>query len=360
MNLMHFLKQPFWHATAGDYLAFALIVVLALLLKKPFSRLLAWMCSGLAIRASGGKYRGLFRSLIRKPLEWLFAVIAFFYAFNFIAAPLHHVKLLRWHRKGGEDVVRASFLLDKLFVFFGIIFFILLLSRLVDFFYRAQAEHARLQLQRARAQILPLVRDMLKILLWTIGFFWMLGSVFAVNIPALITGLGIGGVALALAAKESIENFFAAFTILTDKPFSLDDSVRLGALEGRVERIGFRSTRLRTVDGTTLIIPNKKLVDENLENLSARERLVVRLSVPVKYTSPPQSAEALLSRIQQSVAALPEVDPPVTAAVDAFTENAFVVLVTYSLPPALPLPVQARVKAQAAERVFAAITADPL
>jgi MscS family membrane protein len=356
-SIFHFLKQPFWHAKVGDYLAFLLITLLAFLLKKPFARLLAKLTSGIATRLSGGKYRGLFRSLIRKPLEWLFAVVVLFYALNFIEAPLYRIRLLRWHGKDGHNVVRASFLLDKLFIFFGIVFLTLLLSRIIDFIYRAQAEHARLQLQRARAQILPLLRDMLKIVLWTMGFFWMLGSVFSVNIPALITGLGIGGVALALAAKESIENFFAAFTILADKPFAVDDSIRLGALEGKVERIGFRSTRLRTIDGTVLIIPNKKLVDDNLENLSAREQLVLRLSVPVKYTAPPYALDDLLERIRKSVAALPEVNPPVSAAVDSFTENAFVVLVTYTVSPSLAPATLGRVKAQAAERVYAEITA---
>ncbi|MBS1614841.1 MAG: mechanosensitive ion channel family protein [Bacteroidetes bacterium] len=352
-----FLKQPLWYATTGDYLAFAAILLLTFFLKKPVSRLLARLSSGLAIRQSGSKYRGLYRSLIRKPLEWLFFVIVLFYAFNFIEEPLHRITLLRWHSKGNREVLHASALLDKLFVFFGIIFFILLLSRLLDFIYRSQAERARIQMQRARAQVLPLLRDVLKIVLWVIGFFWMLGSVFGVNIPALITGLGIGGVALALAAKETIENFLAAFTILADKSFGLDDNIRLGALEGRVERIGFRSTRLRSADGTLFIIPNKKLVDENLENLSTEGQLTVRLSLPLKYSIPPFQIDELLARLKSNISMEAEVLNKPDVTVDSYTENAFVLLISYTLPGNLSLAEQKQIKSAIAARAYVEITA---
>lgn len=351
-----FLAQEFWGATIGDYLAFLTIVLVALLLKKPFSRLIARLSSGLATRFSGGKYRTLFRSLVRKPVEWLFAIVLLFYSLNFIEEPLNNITLLHWHSKQGYNIVRVPMLIDKLFSFFGIVFVTLLLSRIIDFFYRAHAERAHHQSERERTQLLPLMRDVLKIILWTIGFFWILGVVFQVNIPALITGLGIGGVALALAAKESIENFFAAFTILADKPFAVDDTIKLGALEGKVERIGFRSTRLRTGDGSLLIIPNKKLVDESLENLSARASLHVRLAIPVKYSVPPQLLDSILSEIRQSVSQMPEVQPPVQIAVDSFTENAFVLALAYELPANIDTATATRVKAEVAEKVYKAIT----
>jgi MscS family membrane protein len=350
-----FLDQKFWGATVGDYCAFLGIILAALLLKKPFSRLLARISASIATRFSGGKYRTLFRSLIRKPLEWLFAVILFFYAFNFIEEPLNNVVLLHWHRKDQESIVYASRIIDHLFAFFAIVFTTLLLSRITDFLYRAQVGRAHQQLDRERAQLMPLIRDVVKIVLWTIGFFWMLGVVFHVNIPALITGLGIGGVALALAAKESLENLLASFTILADKPFSVADTVRLGTLEGKVERIGFRSTRLRTDDGSLLIIPNKKLVDESLENLSARASLHVRLTIPVKYSTPPQQPDQLLEQIRRSVSSIPEVHPPVQVAIESFTEAAFVLGLSYELSPSLAANDAALIKAKAAEHVYRAI-----
>ncbi len=354
-----FLGHDFLGATIGDYIAFAFIALAALLLKKPFARLVARITSSLATRLSGGKYRTLFRSLIRKPVEWLFAIILLFYAFNFIEVPLNSIVLLHWNGKSPGSALRASDIAEHLFAFFGIVFTTLLVSRLVDFFYRAQEGRAHHRAERERAQLIPLLKDVVKIILWTMGFFWLLGVVFHVNIPALITGLGIGGVALALAAKESIENLFASFTILADKPFTVGDTVKLAALEGVVERIGFRSSRLRTPDGSLLIIPNKKLVDESLENLSARATLHVRLAVPVKYTTPPMDADALIARIRSTVAAVRHVERTTQVAIESFTEAAFVIGLSYELSPVLSTPEMAAVKAAIAQKVYAAINAIP-
>ncbi len=352
-----FLQQDFWGATVGDYLAFAALVLAALLLKKPLARLVARVTSSLATRFTGDKYRALFRSLIRKPVEWLIAILLLFYAFNFIERPLNSIVLLHWHRKAGEGALHAAEVIDHLFFFFAIVFITLLLSRIVDFVYRAQAERAHHQAERERAQLLPLLKDVFKIVLWTMGFFWMLGVVFHVNIPALITGLGIGGVALALAAKESIENLLASFTILADKPFVVGDTVKLAALEGAVERIGFRSTRLRTSDGSLVIVPNKKLIDENLENLSARATLHLRLSVPVKWSKPPQELDRLLARIREGIGKLPEASGSVRVAVESFVIDGFVIGIAYDLSPGLPQDAIADVKAAVGRLAYEAVGA---
>ena len=168
--------------------------------------------------------------------------------------------------------------------------------------------------------------------MWTLGLFWVLGSVFQVNIPALITGLGIGGVAIALAAKESVENFFAAFTILTDHPFQMDDFIRLGTMEGKVERIGFRSTRVRHADGSLYIIPNKKLIGENLENLSNRNNRKVKLSVTLRYGFSKEHFEELTEQIKKSILHIQPVIEPVDILIEAFGEQTFQLSISYHLP----------------------------
>ncbi len=355
-ELLHFLRTPFGGATAGDYLAFAAIVVGALLLKKGFSRLLARIFSKLAIRSSGGGHGALFRSLIRKPVEWLFAVILFFRAFNFIEEPLNRITLLHWHRASGTSALRLADVIDHLFALFGIVFTTLLLSRLADFFYRAQADHAaHREGFRERAQLLPLLKDVVKIVLWTIGFFWILGVVFHVNIPALVTGLGIGGVAIALAAKESIENLLASFTILADKPFTVEDTVRLGTLEGKVERIGFRSTRLRSADGSLFIVPNKKLIDESLENLSGRDRRKIRLLIPVVRTMPEDALQSLLRRLAEAIMQEAQVQGTPSVSVESFGETSAQLLIVYHLPDALPESEIQAARSVVNERVYRAL-----
>jgi MscS family membrane protein len=335
-DLTDFLRQPFWGATPGDYIAFVAIALAAVLFKRPLAIIVARACSRLATRFSEGKYRTLFRSLVRKPLEGLISVILLFYACNFIEGPLSNIQLLHGSRKSGAHALTASDVVGHLFAFTGIIFTTLLLSRILDFIYRAQTERAHHHMQRERAQLLPLLKDVLKIVLWTMGFFWLLGVVFHVNIPALITGLGIGGVALALAAKESIENLLASFTILADKPFVVDDTVKLGALEGKVERIGFRSTRLRSSEGSLLIVPNKKLIDESLENLSGRDLRKMRLLVPLKYKLPKDELQSLMDAVRQAVEREVQVHGVVQVSVETFGELTMQILVVYFLPDDLP------------------------
>jgi MscS family membrane protein len=330
-----FLRGSFAGASVTDYLWCGGLILFALLFKKPFSVLLARHTSGLAVRATGGKYRGLFKSLIRKPVEWLFAVVIIFIGLSHLAGPLGRLTLFHFQRKSGAIVITAASIADHLFFFFAILFTALTLSRLVDFIYRSQVEHAYQQKQAARTQILPLLKELVKGLLWTIAFFWILGVVFEVNIPALITGLGIGGVALALAAKESIENLFASLTILTDKPFQVGDTIKVGTLEGVVQRIGFRSARLRGADGSLYIIPNKKLVDENLENLTQRDTQGIKVLLNIKYGLPEEALQQMIEALKDMIRKTLHVIEPVRVSVEHFNENAFQLALYYHLPEPL-------------------------
>ena len=97
-------------------------------------------------------------------------------------------------------------------------------------------------------QLIPFIIEIGKILIYVLGAFIVMGSIFNVNIAALATGLGIGGIALAMASKESLENLLGSFTIFFDKPFTVGDIVTVGSVTGTVEKVGFRSTRVRTFD----------------------------------------------------------------------------------------------------------------
>ena len=162
-----------------------------------------------------------------------------------------------------------------------------------------------------------------------------MGSVFKVNIPALIAGLGIGGVAIALAAKESVENLFAAFTILTDKPFQTGDTIKIGDIEGKVERIGFRSTRLRNGDGAAFIIPNQKFVSENLLNLSNRSNRTIKVAVNIKYGVAQDVLNKMIADLKQKVQLVADVMQPVEVTIENFGINTFQIIVQYSLPTTL-------------------------
>jgi MscS family membrane protein len=334
-----FLDKHIGGEKVSNYLWFIGIVLTTLLLKKPVAIVLTRIGSGIVRRFTfgRGKHLPLFRSLLRKPIELLLQSVFFYVAANQLNILLDHSILKRHKDKTDELIIRLGDLVDHLFLLFIIIFITHTISRVIDFVYRVQLDKARVQKNRDRIQILPLIKEMLKLLVWVMCFFWILGIIFHVNIPALITGLGIGGVAIALAAKESVENLFASFTILLDKPFQAGDSVKTGQHEGVVERIGFRSTRLRNPDGAAYIIPNKKLIDDNLENLSRREMRRVQLIMNLRYSIyPHQILQQMMAELKDSLTNLLQTKEPVDVTIETFGENSFQLVVTYHLPHPLP------------------------
>ncbi|MBA3900887.1 MAG: mechanosensitive ion channel family protein, partial [Bacteroidetes bacterium] len=133
------------------------------------------------------------------------------------------------------------------------------------------------------------------------GIFLILSGVFRLDIGTLVAGIGIGGLALALAAKESLENLLASFTIFLDKPFVLGDLVQVGGILGVVEKVGFRSTRLRTLERSFLTIPNKKMVDTELDNLSLRTFRRARFSVGLIYQTTQEQISLIVNDIQEFI-----------------------------------------------------------
>lgn len=307
------------------------IIIGTLLLKRPITVLLSRFISGITNRFTDKNHGSKFRLLIHHPLEQLLQTILFYIAINQLSIILSQFIFKRYSSNSLGNSLRIGDVTDHVFLFLTILFTTLLLSRVIDFVYFVQQDKAQDEENRERQQLLPLLKEMAKLILWTIGIFWILGAVFHVNIPALIAGLGIGGIAIALAAKESVENLFAAFTILTDKPFHASDNIRLGAIEGVVERIGFRSTRLRSPDGSAYIIPNKKLVNENLENLTYRSVTRVKIPVNIKYGIPYEDLRLVIQQIQKTVQEFKAIKEPIEVSLESFGENVFQILISYHL-----------------------------
>ena len=119
-------------------------------------------------------------------------------------------------------------------------------------------------------QIIVFFRDFFKVIIYFFGILFILKSGFNLNIGSFLTGLSIVGAALALAAKESIENLIASFVIFFDKPFFTGDTVKVNNVVGSIEHIGLRSTRIRTVEQTLISVPNKQMVDSVVDNWNKR------------------------------------------------------------------------------------------
>lgn len=133
------------------------------------------------------------------------------------------------------------------------------------------------------SQIVPLIRKTLRVFIVVVFALFIAQNVFEVNITAWLAGLGIAGLAVSLAAQDSIKNLFGSITVLLDKPFAVGDRIQFAGADGFVEEIGFRSTKLRTFTGHLVTIPNMKFIDGTVENVSARPFIRRAMDVTITY-----------------------------------------------------------------------------
>lgn len=132
-------------------------------------------------------------------------------------------------------------------------------------------------------QILPIIRKGLRIIIWSLGIIIALQNA-GFNITALIAGLGVGGLALALAAQDTVKNLFGGIMIFADKPFLINERIKVEGFDGFVEEIGIRSTRLRTLEGRLVTIPNAKFSESSIENVSSEPSRKVVLNIGLTYS----------------------------------------------------------------------------
>lgn len=149
---------------------------------------------------------------------------------------------------------------------------------------------------RAKGQatkMMPIIKRTILVVVWIIGIVMALSNV-GVNISALLGTLGIGGIAFALAAQDTVKNIFGAFTILTDKPFSIGDTIRIDSFEGTIVDVGVRSTKMMDYDKRIITIPNYKITDASIINISSEPMRRVVLKLGLTYnTAPEKMKEAL-------------------------------------------------------------------
>jgi MscS family membrane protein len=155
--------------------------------------------------------------------------------------------------------------------------------------------------QKAKQQFIPFLNDLAMVFIITGSGFVVLGKIFEVDVIALITGLGLGGLALALAARETLENLFASFTIFLDLPFVVGDSIQVGTITGDIEKIGFRSTRIRALDGNLIIIPNRLLTSQSLENLSERNYRRAKYLLTFALNTKVEQIEKLIPEVENLI-----------------------------------------------------------
>jgi len=147
-------------------------------------------------------------------------------------------------------------------------------------------------------QLIPLLRKTLKLFVVIIGILFILQNL-EVDITILLASLSIGGLAFALAAQDTIKNFFGSIMIFVDRPFQIGDLIVSEGISGTVEEVGFRSTRIRTFHNSLISIPNGRLADKTIDNLGMRVYRRFKTNISVTYDTPPDMLEAFTEGLRQ-------------------------------------------------------------
>lgn len=183
--------------------------------------------------------------------------------------------------------------------------FLVIAQELIRYWLHRVAERRQLS-EAARASVINSTQVIMRTLLWTAAVLFVLDNL-GVNISSVLTGLGIGGVAVALAAQAILGDLFNFFVILLDKPFHVGDFLVAGNIAGTVEHIGLKSIRIRSLSGEQLVLSNSKLLSMELKNYKRMERRRVVMTTSVAYETPLEKLKKVPGFIKEILSGLEKV-----------------------------------------------------
>jgi len=181
---------------------------------------------------------------------------------------------------------------------------VLLGYRGIDIFSEVLAARAAETETKMDDQLVPVIRTSLRVGVTAMGGLFILSNL-DVNVASLIAGVGLLGLAVALAAQDTVKNFLGGLTIFADKPFQIGDWIVIGGVEGTVEEVGLRSTRVRTFHNSVVTVPNYTFTDNNVDNMGARAWRRYSTTLGLSYATTPEQMQAFVEGVRAIIRANP-------------------------------------------------------
>lgn len=284
------LQRHFLDNTILTYIEVFGTIFLALFVKRIISKYLAILLFRWFSKAGKTFHKKLFLDLVVAPLDNFLFVLIIIIALDKLTLP--HFLDFELYK------VRSRSLLDGIAHTALIITFIRLCLRLVRYLSIVLEEKANLTADQTDNQLIVFFRDFFRVILYIVGILLLLRFTFNYDISRMVTGLSIVGAAIALATKESLENLIASFIIFFDKPFTTGDTVKVQGFLGTVEKIGLRSTRIRTDHKTFITVPNKQMVDTILDNITLRTQRRADLSLEIGLDTTAEQLRKIIAAIK--------------------------------------------------------------
>ena len=289
-----FLLKEILGNTLQDYSWFFGAVLLGIIFKKLISKYLSRLLFKIIGKKGAEVGVERFDELLTKPIGLCIMLSIIYLGSTHISYPTEW-GLAPENEIGLRMFIQKGFSLIYVYSIFWIIL------RFIDYISLILHKKAELTENKMDDQLIPFVIDIVKIITYIFALIIVMGNIFNVNVTALATGVGIGGIAIAMASKESLENLLGSFTIFLDQPFTVGDTVTVGSVTGTVEKVGFRSTRIRTFDKSLVTLPNKKMIEAELDNLGMRPVRRVKFNVGLTYDTSPDQIKMIVSEIQEMI-----------------------------------------------------------
>ncbi len=277
-----------------DYLIVTGILMLIFLFKKRASKNITRLVFFIFRKLGRNINEKEFFDLVLAPLENFIVFLTIELAFSSLTFP--NVFKFTVLKISSAQIVEGIATGMVIFSFFHTIL------RVIDYMAIVMEKKANQAQDFSDNQLVIFFREFLKVLVIIICILVIIRYVFHQDITKLLAGLSLAGAAIALAAKESLENLIASFIIFFDKPFGVGDILRVNQVVGTVEKIGLRSTRIRTIEKTYVTIPNKQMVDSIVDNISegTKRRHEIQLQIELKVKS--TELKSLIEELQLKIA----------------------------------------------------------
>lgn len=280
------LESTFYGNTVFGWLKALAIIVAALLVGKTAY----WIFKNIARRLTAKtktRFDDLILDMIEEPIVVILTVLGFAFAFNTLTFESERVGAFISHAMTATITLSVAWMIARM------------IDSLIQEYLVPLTEKTESDLDD---QLLPILRKGAKLAIWTVGIIVSLNNA-GYDVGALLAGLGVGGLALAIAAQDTVANIFGGATIFADRPFVIGDRVRVSGYDGVIRDIGIRSSRLETRDGALVTIPNSKFANSAVENVSAGVGRRIVLNLGLTYDTTAAEMEKAIAILHEIAAA---------------------------------------------------------
>jgi MscS family membrane protein len=311
----NFLDRVYFDNTLRSYITALAVILFILLINRIISKYFAALLFSFVRRVWKDLDKKTFISLLVHPLGVFVTLLVSIIALHRLHFPeVLNVEVYRYTTKDIVHAIATIILIGSL---------IWLVLRMIDFITGLLQQRANFATHQSDNQLIIFFRDFFKVVVGIAGVLLILHFAFNFHIGNLLTGLSIVGAAIALSLRESLENLIASFVIFFDKPFATGDTVKVQGVTGTVEKIGLRSTRVRTDQKTYVTVPNKQMVDSILDNLSLRTQRKGELRLEIDLNTSSEKLEQLINGVN-TILTIHQVES-FSVLMEAITGNAFLV-----------------------------------